>query len=728
MAIRKIEQVSCSLNLGLIYSLTYSYSPDSGVSISINFVNESGIYNEPVLIPMKKVFISIGSANFLMFPVTSDIDYAPGQRTIKVDFMDEMYALDKYYVSLPNRGCGQNVYTLGSPVDNRSDAVKIQTAIDRVAQQIANFTQFPDYEYTFNEFLAILRKKFNVSMLASIDDTIRHDFTGSFRDVLDAWCQFYNLSFFFENGIIKIFDPTKLVISLPSKPIDAITYRVSQDIRGTYGKTVCNWFQQDGKEFALNQTNNNDGPLYIRSNTLFPAGYEFNLTQTAMDINQVIAAAYGQHFWFLYNYWKGSTATECGWQTLNSTTIDSALSIVKSTQVLNGNIAIFDENIFNQKFEAYQKYGQEIAGRWYLSTEMNEIATDQNFQWFDETEGQIFDFTHVEDRAIKLDFLTPTNSDTNTILETVVNKYYPGVNYVGNRIVYKDERKIDWATVFAYSATPAIQTAISNLVEGTFQNFFSIQGSSSMDFSQLVANNSNGEFLAYTPGIIPQALTDIFVTFPSKEPYFSPRFTSIPIKGISNNDYTSLKAAQSEPDDIDIVSSNQGPTVVTNTSVIKTVQRGNYTVYYDKYTNCKSASSSDSYFGYKFEPHQVSSDNQVGIIFTKQANNTYRLNRDYGFINQLINNPYLGSLAQPHVSVNRGVTFSLNYFYPVPGDFLSNGLVAMDISVGDAGITSSYTFSNSILQPRNFEKSFSDYEQRVRNSQLRTFYPDETIT
>ncbi len=722
MAIKSIGNVSCGLNLGLIYSLSYSYTPKEGVNITVYFVTESGEYTEPSLLPLRKTFISIGPANFSVYPVASSIEKSAGRRIAKVEFIDEMFMLDHYYVVLKGRGCGKNVYQLGSPVDNRSFAEQVDTSIDPVAQQIKNFTQFPDIQYSFNDFLNVLRLKFNVQILASINNNIRYDFTGSFRDVLDAWCQAYNLGFFFENGSIKIFNPTTLNITLPSQPLEAIEYNVSQDIRSTYGKTVCNWYQQDGGEFSLSQTSNNKGPLYTRTNTLFPVGHEFNLNQTTVDLNQVVAAMYGQHFWFLYNYNQGTTATECGWTPIEQSSINGSFSVISSVNQLNGRIAIFDQNIFDQKFAMYQRYGQEIAGRWYLSSEENEIATDQSFTWFNEIAGQIFDFNYVDDKSVKLDYLTPTNSDVNIITETVINQYFPGVNYIGNRVAYKDDYKVDWATEFSF-----VSRNVAQLVESTFATFFSINGHESIDFSQLNAAYPNNNFLAYIPSSVPEDITNIFDGFADKQIFFKPRFDNVPIVGISSADYTSLKAAQSEPQSVQIVNSAQGPTVVANTSVIKTLQQGNYSVYYDKYAQCASASSSDDYFGYKFEQHQVSSDNQIEVTFTKQAGNTYQLFRNYAYILSLINNAYLSLLAQPKSWPTKEVTFSLNYFYDVPQNFISNGLTSMDISIGDNGITASYTFSNSILQPRDYEILFAQYEQRIRNSWIRSYRPDEVI-
>lgn len=730
MSIRRINPITCSLNLGQIYNLSYTYSPENGVNITIFFVNELGQYNPPQLLPMQKAAITIGGAAFSMYVKSWSNSKSSGRRVMKVVFMDEAFQLERYQIVLTGRGCGLGTYPLGRPVDKRTLTEKLGKALDPVAERIKDFTQFPDIEYTFNDFLAVLRQQFNVTVLAAFDTTINNTFTGSFRDVLRAWCGFYNLSFFFENGVIKIFDPTKLTVNLPTQPIDATEYEVEESIEGTYGSTVSNHFQQEGGQKSLNQTSGKNGALLVRENTLFPVGNEFNLPQTTMDLNQVVAAMYGQQFWFLYNYAKGTTAAQCGWSPIEQTSINNT-NIAKSAGQLgggsSGRIAIFNQDIFNQRFAAYQKYGLEIAGRYYLSYEESEIATDQGYQWFDESGGQIFSFVDVANKAIKLDFLTPTEDGTNVIGPTVINSYYPGVNYVGNRIAYYDGYKVDFAAAFAFSGDPVAQAVMANLVEKTFQDLFEVAGSRSMDYSELYPALGNIKALAYVPGIVPQNITNLYAGFEDKQVYFKPRFTSVPIKGISNADYSNLKATQNQPDSVEVVTT-QGPTVVSNTSVIKTVKNGSYTVYYDKYSACGSASSAGDYYERRFKQRDISTDNIINFTFSKDANNTYKLTRDYTTINALVNNPLLPQLAQARTFTTKRVNFSVNYFYDIPLNYLTNGLIGLDVQVSDSGITSSYSFSNEILAVPNYTDAYDKLEQRIRNSYIRGYRPNETIS
>lgn len=719
MALRNIEQVSCSLNAGLIYSVDYNYSPKEGVAFTIFFVKESGQYQKPAY--LQKAFIRLGSATFSLNVVASKISLASGRRVMEVTFVDDSYKLDNYLVVLTGRGCGYNVYQLGVPVDRRTPAQKQAAALDSAAEQISEFTEFQDLEYGFDAFLTILRAKFSVSITANYDRTITNSYTGTFRDVLEAWCSLFNFSYFFENSTIKIFDPTKLTITLPSQPTDALSYEDEEDVRDTYGKTVFNWFQQDGGQFSLNQTSNSDGSLFVRTDTLYPVGYEFNLPQVSVDLNQVAAAQYGQEFWFLYNYYKGSTATNCGW---TPTTFASNLSIVQSMASRGSSIARVDQTIADGKFQAFQQYGSNIAGRWYLSNEKSTLAVDQNYTWFDESEGAIFNFDDVDTKAMNLKWETPVSQTTQALPETVINNYYPGVNYVGNRIFYQD-------TTPLATGTFSLTTAQTNLVNSTFQSLYDVKGSSSMDFNTDLTTPNGGPatYVAYTPITIlaGSTLGGLFDAIPTKTSVFAPRFTSIPIKGIASEDYASLKASQNEPDGVEVVTTT-GPSVVSNTAVIKTLKQGAYTIYYDKYSKCASSDSNGNYFQHRFDPRQISVDNQIGFTFTKQANNTYLLQRDYSFLNALVANPLLPTLAQPRSFVTRRISYTVNYFKDIPTNFLTNGLVGMSVSVAGDGVTASYTFSNEVLQVPYPEDRFLKYEQQIRNSWIRQYSPNQVIS
>lgn len=714
MAITPIAQITCSLNLGLIYSIDYSYTPQNGAAITLFFVNAQGTYTRPTY--LQKAQIRIGNASFSMYVVASEIQLSSGRRVMSVEFVDETFQLDNYQVVLTGKGCGTNVFQLGTPVDNRSLAQKQLDALDPVAQQIAEFTEFPDIEYKFNDFLNVLRQKLAVQVDTQFDTTITNTYSGTFRDVLDAWCSFFAISWFVENSVIKIFNPTTLIINLPTQPPDALEYSSLEDIRSTYGKTCYNWFEQQGGEFPLNQTSDDNGPLFVRTETLFPIGYEANLPQNPMDLNQVAAAQFGQPFWFLYNYNLGTTAAQCGWTPVTNGS-DTLFRTVQTNLGPDARVATFDQTTFNERFAAYKAYGETTAGRWYLSNEKDSLAVDQGYQWFDESNGQIFDFTDVDDKAINLTYLAPTNDGTNVIPGTPINSFYSGINYVGNRMAYED----NIVNATSFSLTPA-QTA---MVNSTFQSLFEAQGDESLNYSAI--GGYPNVFIAYPAITIPQDLTTLFNGVPALTTGFRPRFVSVPLKGVRTADYATLKASQDEPDNVQIVNGSAGGNVTSNTAVIKTLKQGTYTIYYDKYSQCASADSTGPYFQHRFDQRQISPDNTIQFSFTKQAANTYRLNRDFATINALVNNPLLPQLAQPRAFPTKRVSFTVNYFYDVPTNFLTNGLVGLTVSIGDNGVTASYTYSNEVLEVPYPDNQFAAYEQQIRNSAVRHYTPTSVI-
>lgn len=399
-------------------------------------------------------------------------------------------------------------------------------------------------------------------------------------------------------------------------------------------------------------------------------------------------------------------------------------SLTKSAPPL-APIAIND-NVGDTNFEFYSKYGQDIAGRWYLSERADEqnVALDQSFTWFSEVDGPIFNFTGAGDKAISPQYLIPGNPITNVIDGTAINQAYSGINYVGNRTILRDDTPL--STTFILGSG-IMETATTQLVNQDYQAIFNTPGADAMDFSQLVIPPQYGYVSAYSPLLMHQGVSQTFSRLSSLWPVFQPRYTLIPIKGVRTADYTTLKSSQTEPTGISIVNDSAGGNVVSNTSVLKTLQQGSYTVYYDKYAQCASAATPDLYYDFKFEPRQISTDSQLTVTFSKKSNNTYNLNRDYNYINGLVNNPLLPTLAQARVFATERVTFTLNYFYDVPTSFLTNGLIGMNISVGDNGIQASYAYSNEVLRVPDRSTEYNRLAQCMKNTWTRTYRPKEVI-
>lgn len=726
MALRSLDNISCSLNLGLPYSVSYDWSPNGGTSIEVFFVNEAGVYQTPTLSIKNKVNIKIGPASFSLYPVEYELQLAGGRRVISVKFVDETFALDNFYIAMPGRGMGSDagrgsgVYELGEPVDPRTLAQKMANTLDSQQVQINEITRFPDYEYNFNQFLSVVKQRFNVKLLVSVNVNVYRDFMGTFKDVLTQWCNYFDISYFFENGVLVIFDPTTLSLTLPDAPADAVAYTKRVSIENTYSKAMVNYFQDEGSPF-------NFSPLAISVQTLFPIGYEFNLPQTEVNMNQVVAAAYGQSFWFLYNYYNLTAAQECGWRQLSLSDLAAlgmpvTAGIYQSAQNLGGLIAVVDQDKFNKKFQMYSEYGQKIAGRYYLS---NEIGTSLDsfagYTWYNESQGQIFTFAGAEDKKVSPQILSQQIGQDAFIPETQINEYYAGINYTGNRFYILDNYQIDLAAEFA------LTTTVKGQIDAIYQKIFDgTNGDSGLDFSKIP---TQGKYYIYIPTTIPQTLINIMNTLSVKYPLFQPRFTSFPIKGTTLVDFASKQATINNRDSVETVTQEQGATIIQNSSVFTPLRQGSKQSFLSKHTTKNVAATDNTTFKRKFLPKRLSPDNQVNItIANNVAANNYIATRNYVGLTRDLTPANLTNLTNAANFQQTDVTFSLNYFYDIPQNFLTNGLVSMSVSVGDGGIQASYSFSNSILDvPKLTEanEKMSKLDQYMKNSWITRYqrYP-----
>lgn len=740
MALKTLTNIFCGLNLGLIYNLSYSYSPQDGVKISILFAKEDGVYPNLQILPLTKTSIQIGTAFFSMYPISYNIEKSgSGRRVMQVDFIDETFRLDNYLVVLTGRGCGEGVYQLGSSVDRRTTQQKVKDALDPDAQTIKNFTQFDDVEYSFDTFLNVLRTQFNVQINATYEISFTKQYTGTFRDVLNNWCNFYNLSYFFENNVLNIFDPTKITINLPKQldVIDALEYNYSESAESTYSKTAFIYFQKDGDQFNLNKSSSNSN--VISTATLYPVGGELNLKtlQTNLDLNQVVAAQYGKEFWFLYNYFKGTAAIECGWTIISTLDIEnvnlrtSITSLLKAGILGSSQIAKINNKIFDQKYEAYFNYGQKIAGKYYISDTRFNLLKDSLTQWFNVTDATIVNFASdfAKQYQVTLEYLSANNStigESNAIPETVINSYFDGVKYLGDRMVFIDSK-------FNPSENlPPLDTNLLSSVDLFYkQVFIGVDGSNSIDTSSLGGES----YVVFFGTNFDQPILDVFNSITDLTKLFQARYKIVDLDGLDKQDLSKFIDSEKQGDNIKIVQ-NSDISVTGNTGIIRAINNGSSVVYYDKFSKCASFSSpSIGTFKRRFNQQNISYDIPVVFSYQNKANNTYKIDRDLTNINKIINSNLLQTIAQPRTFTTQKVTMSFNYFYAVPANFLTNGLVSFNLEIGDNGITASYVFSNEVLQVPfsdsggNVSESFIEkLESVIKNSWIRTYSPTQVIT
>ena len=713
MAINKIPQVTCSLNLGLIYNISYNYVPQEGIKISILFTNENGIFNidSSILSTNNKTNITIGNASFNLYPVKYELLKSVGQKMLKVDFVDETFKLEKYYIVLTGRGCGQNVFELGVPVI---------TSINQI-------TDFPDIEYFFNDFLNALRSVFPVDIIADFDDSLPKTFTGTFKSVLSEWCSYYNLAYFFENSVLKIVDRAKLIINFPTNDQipEALEFNVSETLENTYDTTAFAYIQRPGKKIGTN---------LIKYVTLFPIDTNPNIANTMIDIEndisntlsnifsdiqdntsttntqtqysinninmlQVAAAMYGKEYWFLYNYNNGSSQ-ECGW-----TNVDIAIAAGDPTwaqimgapglQSLGAKFAQLDEKVFDAKFQFYKTFGERIAGRYYIS----DASTDNDdgaYQWYN-NEDQNTSFINQQKVDVNIVSQGQTDSNPAFIPGTHINEYFQGISYVGNHIVFEDKINKNFSSVFS------LPPNISQLIKGYFQSLVDgFEGSKNMDFT----NIGGVKYILYRDQTLDPSLKGNFKDLGGTLSIFYPRYPTYSIKGMEK---IQLQAIQ-----------NPGVNLTLPPNVSALQPNVLYSLYVALLRTqvCNSQSSGDGLDTYKrnFTNFTVSNDIEAPFVQKQIDEATFQNQVNLNLVLKYITSDILKALAAQNKIPLKNVTFTLNYFYDVPISFISNGLTSAKMEATANGINASYTYSNSMVQKIHSQAFIEELERSIRNS------------
>lgn len=732
MALKKIPRITCGLYAGqnsYIYQFSYNYVPRDGVRISLYFTNSSGIYPNPSTICNTKVpvFIIIGGNVFKMYPVRAHRRISSTVRTIQIDFIDSTFILNNHHVVLTGRGCGTNVHQLGKPInqtitgETSSNSWKTSSEF---TNKVKEFTQFPDLEYSFDDFLQELRNVFSVSISGYYDPTITKSFVGTFREVLDAWCTYFNLSYYFEQDILKIINVQTFQLTFPSIPLDAIEYEESEDLSNTFSKTVYSYFAQEGGQKNIAFTDNANVSSII---TLYPIGYEYNLDQQQVDLNQVAAAQYGQYYWFLYNYVNGTVSNECGWTSISTTELPPS-NLANSIAALiptNGGIASFDVDKFNQRYQFYRQYGEQLAGRYYLSPQQNDILVLQQYQWFD-AGNLVADLNSSNfNNPVSIEYFQEGVTDTDGMIPgTQINKYFLGIRANGNRLIYKDNRVVDLNSAFTLTDAEAqlINTLFQALTQGSF-------GSEFMDYSEL---NTNARYVIFQNQNITFGGISNVNSLPAISAdqinLFKPIFSSFAIQGVKsvaiNNTGTNK--------DIKFISTDS-ESFITNVDTVKTNTDSGFTVYYSKFEKCVSESSivanPAKILGHVAIQRQASIDIPVTFSSSKSSKDGYTIKRDLSYINQYINSGILRNLAIAQQKPSKTLSFSLPYINDsiISSNFITIGLSSMSVEIGSDSMTVTYSFSNELLRVPISQAFIEKLESNMKNSWIRKYNPPETL-
>lgn len=263
-----------------VYSVNFSGGGAVSKSVlTIKYINKDGSYDWPNLTSQSLVTIKIGTLyTFKGYAVSAEKGQDQQGRWISVKYYDDSIVLDNTFVGLAGiHGAGgetevlsgsnyRHTILVGSEVDpckdleeahvdpcappSSSDSTvedNLKKIIDCAKQRL---TKILDVVYSFDELLAKLaqlRIKIINRPAEKTSYFARH--VGSLRDVLNAWCQEYGITYFWENGVH--FVDLKKGIEI-NDVIDGSTCRIldkreTKSIENNFTHANINYFGLDGQ-------------------------------------------------------------------------------------------------------------------------------------------------------------------------------------------------------------------------------------------------------------------------------------------------------------------------------------------------------------------------------------------------------------------------------------------------------------------------------------------------
>ncbi len=267
------------------YSINFTNGGSTAPStISVKYVNRSGRYSWPDLSSKSLITITIGDfIKFNGYAVEAEMSQDSSGSFISATYVDDSIILDDSFVGLKGvHGPGfetealtgstyRNMILVGQQVDPcqgleethtdpcAPDSTSDSAAEDNLKKQIdcaeQRLVKILDVVYSFSELLnklTALGIKIPVMPAEKTDYFARH--TGSLREVLNAWCQEYGITFFWENGIHFVDLKKGITIndSIINNACKIIDKRQTKSILGNYGQANINYFGLDGqvKEYS----------------------------------------------------------------------------------------------------------------------------------------------------------------------------------------------------------------------------------------------------------------------------------------------------------------------------------------------------------------------------------------------------------------------------------------------------------------------------------------------
>jgi hypothetical protein len=228
-----------------VYSIDFSNNGGKEPSVlEIKLVNQTGDYKHPTKQTSSPTVIKIGNFfTFKGYPVSSTISNSSEGNVLSIKYMDTSIVLDKIFVGLKGihgagfdtvyEGTSQNVILVGEQVDPcadiqsnfedpcnpfQSSSTGLQVSGDIVSEEglerridcdQQKKIQILDVVYKFQDLLTAARAKNIVfSNLPRFieNNTYYNRTTGSLREVLNQWCADYNITFVWDNGVVRFID------------------------------------------------------------------------------------------------------------------------------------------------------------------------------------------------------------------------------------------------------------------------------------------------------------------------------------------------------------------------------------------------------------------------------------------------------------------------------------------------------------------------------------------
>lgn len=255
--ITQVPNIQIAGNSLPVYSIDYSNNgADSPSYLTATFVNSSGNYVPQKLNTENKIKVSFGNIfDFYGYPVSYSIKEEVSGNTITVKYQDDSIILDKIFVGLKglhgpgfttlSTGSFENMIFVGNQVDpcdglspdsidpcdpRGTPSIGSQISSSDINAKsldcaIEKLINIQDVNYNFLELISAAGRYVRFKNTPTINAFYTNNHTGSLREVLNAWCNEYGLTFLWNNGEVEFVD-LKRGIAINDSTISTLSCRI----------------------------------------------------------------------------------------------------------------------------------------------------------------------------------------------------------------------------------------------------------------------------------------------------------------------------------------------------------------------------------------------------------------------------------------------------------------------------------------------------------------------